>query len=112
MKRGEIWWAKLPDARGSEPAFRRPVLILQSDPFNQSRIGTVIVAAITSNMRLSAAPGNVRLTRRQSRLAKESVVNVSQVLTIDRTFISKRVSRIPAARLTEVEAGLRLTLAL
>ena len=112
MKRGEIWWAELPGARGSEPAFRRPVLILQSDLFNRSRIGTVVVAAITSNMRLGDAPGNVRLTRGQSRLAKESVVNVTQVLTIDRSFIAKRVSRVPAARMKEVDAGLRLALAL
>lgn len=112
MKRGEIWWAGLPSRRGSEPAYRRPVVIVSSDAFNRSRIQTVIVAAVTSNQRLAEAPGNVRLTRRQSRLPRESVINVSQLLTLDRAFVSKRVGTLPPKQLAELDEGLRLALAI
>ncbi len=112
MKRGEIWWATLPAPRASEPGYRRPVLIVQSDAFNQSAIRTVVVAAVTSNLRLAAAPGNVMLRRRESRLGKDSVINVSQLVTLDKEFIVHRVARIPPARLREVEDGLRLLLSL
>lgn len=112
MKRGEIWWAGLPSRRGSEPAYRRPVVIVSSDAFNRSRIQTVVVAAITSNLRLGDAPGNVRLTRRQSRLPRESVVNVSRLLTLDRSFVSRRVGKLPAKQLAELDDGLRLALAI
>ena len=112
MQRGEIWWADLAQPRGSEPGYRRPVVLLQSDAFNRSRIGTVVVAAITSNMEMAAAPGNVRLSRRDSKLPRESAVNVSQLLTLDRRFLTERVGRLPAAVLGEVEAGLRLVLSL
>ena len=84
IRRGEIWWAALPSPRGAEPGYRRPVVVVQADPFNRSRLQIVIAAVITSNLRLAEAPGNVRLTRRQSRLAKESVINVSQLVTLDR----------------------------
>ena len=110
MQRGEIWWATLPSPRGSEPGYRRPVVVVQSDPFNQSRIQTIVVAAVSSNMRLAEAPGNVRLTRRQSRLAKESVVNVSQLLTLDRSYLSERVGKVPAGQLRALDDGLRLVL--
>ena len=110
MRRGEIWWASLPSPRGSETAYRRPVVVVQSDPFNRSRIQTVIVAVITSNMRLAEAPGNVRLTRRQSRLPKESVINVSQLLTLDRSYMSERVGRLPRPQVAAVDDGLRLVL--
>lgn len=112
IRRGEIWWASLPDPRGSEPGYRRPVLVVQSDVFNRSRIRTVLVAAITSNLRLAEAPGNVHLTHRQSGLSQESVVNVSQVLTLDRQFLIERVGRLSSKLFTKVEAGLRLVLSL
>ncbi|MEW6744985.1 MAG: type II toxin-antitoxin system PemK/MazF family toxin [Planctomycetota bacterium] len=112
MRRGEIWWAGLPEPRGSEPGYRRPVVIVQADAFNRSAIQTVVVAAITSNTRLAAAPGNVRLTRRQSRLSRESVINVSQLLTLDKSFLTDRISRLPATSMSAVEEGLRLVLAL
>lgn len=112
MKRGEVWWASLPPPRGSGPGYRRPVVVVQSDAFNRSKIGTVVVAAITPKMRLADAPGNVRLTRRQSRLPKQSVVNVSQLVTLDRTYLTERVGDLPAERLAAVEAGLRLALSL
>lgn len=110
MRRGEIWWASLPDPRGSKPACRRPVLIVQSDAFNQSAIQTVIAAAITSNLRLAAAPGNLILRRRESRLSKDSAVNVSLLVTLDKSFLADRVG--PLARIRDIEDGLRLALAL
>ncbi len=112
MKRGEIWWADIPEPSGSEPGFRRPVLILQSDDFNRSRINTVVAAAITSNTKLSMAPGNVLLSRRSVNLGRESVVNVSQIVTLDKIFLSERVGRLQSAKLREVEEGVRLVLAL
>jgi len=112
MKRGEVWWADLPEPTASEPGFRRPVLILQSDDFNRSHINTVVVAAITSNTKLAAAPGNVRLPKRSTKLGRESVVNVSQIVTLDKSFLSERVDRLQAPKFREVEEGVRLVLAL
>ena len=112
MRRGEIWWASLGEPRGSAPGFRRPVLVVQSDAFNRSSISTVMVAVITTSDRLGDAPGNVRLTRSRSKLPKPAVVNVSQVLTVDKRFLTERVSRLPAGILSEVDAGLRLALSL
>lgn len=112
IQRGEIWWADLAEPQGSEPGYRRPVLVVQSDAFNRSRIGTVVVAAISSRMELAAAPGNVRLRRRDSRLPRESVVNVSQVMTLDRRFLADRAGQVPPPVLGQVDAGLRLVLAL
>ena len=112
MMRGEIWWAALRDPRASEPGYRRPVLIVQSDAFNRSAIRTVIVAVITSNLRLAAAPGNVMLRKRESRLEKDSIVNVSQLVTLSKDFLVRRVARIPPARIREVEGGFRLVLSL
>jgi len=88
------------------------VLIVQSDAFNQSTIRTVIAAVITSNLRLAAAPGNVLLRRRESHLSQDSVVNVSQLVTLSRGFLVDRVTRIPATRIQEVEEGVRLVLSL
>ena len=110
MQRGEIWWAQLARPSGSEPGHRRPVLIVQADSFNASRIQTTMVAAITSNLRLGDAPGNVRLSRRASKLPQPSVVNVSQVLTVDRSVLHERVHRLPDATMADVDAGLRLSL--
>ena len=112
MKRGEIWWADLPEPRRSEPGFRRPVLIIQADSFNVSRISTVIIAVVSSNLRLEGAPGNVRLTRRQSKLPRMSVVNVSQLLTLDRTFLVERISKLSTSAMDLVDSGLRLSLSL
>jgi mRNA interferase MazF len=91
---------------------RRPVLVIQSNPFNESRIATVIVAVITSNLALTEAPGNVRVGKADSGLSKPSVVNVSQVLIIDRTFLTERVRALPAQAMRQVEDGLRLVLGL
>jgi mRNA interferase MazF len=112
VRRGEIWWASLPDPVGSGPGYRRPVLIVQSNEFNQSAIRTIICAVITSNMRLADAPGNVRLSRKASGLSKESVVNVSQLITVDKSLLTERVGRLSPSALDEVAAGVRLVLAL
>lgn len=112
MKRGEIWWASLPDPIGSEPGYRRPVLIVQSDDFNRSGIRTVICAAITSNLNLAGAPGNVQLSGRASGLSKPSVVNVSQLITIDRGRLTERIRGVDAQSLRQIDDGLRLVLTL
>ena len=112
IRRGEIRWAELADPRGSEPGYRRPVLVIQADSFNQSNIGTVVVVAITSNLDLGKAPGNVRLSRKDSRLPRLSVVNVSQVLTLDRRFLTGRVVMLPERIMMDVDAGLRLVMSL
>ncbi|HSF32700.1 MAG TPA: type II toxin-antitoxin system PemK/MazF family toxin [Candidatus Tectomicrobia bacterium] len=108
MRRGEVWWASLPEPGGSGPGFRQSVLVIQCDPFNESRINTVIVAVVTSKMRLAHAPGNVPLQRSQSRLLRDSVINVSQILTIDKVFLTERVSRLRTEIMARVEAGLKL----
>jgi len=112
MKRGDIWWASLPQPEGSAPGYRRPVLIVQADEFNRSRINTVIVAVLTSNVSLVMAPGNVLVKARRSGLPKDSVVNVSQVITLDKRFLTQRVKALDHQTMTEVENGLRLVLAL
>ena len=112
MRRGEVWWADLPEPSGSEPGFRRPVLVVQADEFNRSRIRTVIAAAITSNMALAQAPGNVALSRQSVGLNRTSVVNVSQLVTLDKCFLTERVGRLSARKLREVEDGIRVALAL
>lgn len=112
MKRGEIWWATLPDPEGSALGYRRPVLIIQANEFNESRINTLIVASITSNVALATAPGNRLLKARTSGLTRDSVVNVSQVITIDKRLLTEKVKRVDDAVLEEVEEGLRLILGL
>ena len=112
MHRGEIWWADLPEPRGSEPGFTRPVLIVQANAFNRSSIRTVIIAAITSNVELANAPGNVLLPRRVSGLREESVINVSQLVALDRRFLTDHVGKIPPQIQASVDAGLRLVLEL
>ena len=112
MRRGEIWWADLPAPAGSAPGFRRPVLIVQADEFNRSNIRTIIAAVITSNISLADAPGNVTLSKRSIGLNKESVANVSQIITLDKSFLTNRVGRLSGEKLKEVEEGLRLVFAL
>jgi mRNA interferase MazF len=109
-QRGEIWWADLPEPRRSETGYRRPVLVIQADSFNQSRIQTIIVAAITSNLALAEAPGNVLVPLRHSGLPRDSVVNVSQVVTLDREFLTEYVGTLPANVQHLVDEGLRLAL--
>ncbi|HXJ41844.1 MAG TPA: type II toxin-antitoxin system PemK/MazF family toxin [Bryobacteraceae bacterium] len=112
IQRGEIWWADLPESRRSEPGHRRPVLVVQADAFNLSRIQTVIVAAITTNLDLAAAPGNVLLTARASGLPRDSVVNVSQILTLDRSFLTEHAGTLSPRLQRSVDAGMRTVLEL
>ena len=112
MRRGEIWWASLPETPGSGPGFRRPLLIVSANSFNDSRISTVVAAVITSNLRLADAPGNVRLPAKGTGLAKTSVVNVSQIITVDKSFLTEQVGRLNPRLLTEVNDGLRLVLSI
>lgn len=112
MRRGEIWWASLPEPQGSGPGFRRPVLVLQDNPFNESRISTIVVAAVTSNVRLAGAPGNLLLSQDELGLPRESVINVSQILTVDKSFLVEQVSVLRADLMTRVDAGLKLVLGL
>ena len=112
MKRGEIWWASLAPPSGSGPGFRRPVLVIQCDAFNESRIATAVVAVVTSNLALAEAPGNVRTGKAETGLPKASVVNVSQVMTIDRSLLTDRVRALPTDAMARVDNGLRLVLGL
>ena len=112
MRRGEIWWASLPEPSGSGPGYRRPLLIVSADSFNESRISTVIAAVITSNLRLADAPGNVRLPARGLGLSKPSVVNVSQLITVDRSLLTQRVGKLTHRSLAAVDDGIRLVLSL
>lgn len=110
MYRGEIWWASLPDPIGSEPGYRRPVLIVQDDIFTQSRINTVIVIIITSNTKLAEAPGNALLQSKATGLPTDSVANVSQVFTIDKKFLVERIGMLPEYLQEKVDEGLRTVL--
>ncbi len=111
-KRGEIWWAVLPEPAGLGPGYKRPVLIIQSDEFNKSKINTIIAAVITSTIRLAAAPGNVLLTPEKSKLPKKCVVNVSQIIAIDKSFLSEKVHTLSNEIIAQVDEGLKIVLKL
>jgi mRNA interferase MazF len=110
IQRGEIWWADLEAPRGSEPGYRRPLLIVQADAFNRSRVQTVLAVVLTSNLRLVEAPGNVLVPKRLSGLPKDSVANVSQLVTVDRDVLAERVGKLAGPVMSAVENGLRLVL--
>lgn len=106
ISRGEIWWADLGKPVGSEPARRRPVLVIQADAYNRSRLATVVVAVITSNVQLGRYPGNVELPSGDSGLLRDSVVNVTAVATIDRAELTDRVAAVPAHLMQSVDRGI------
>jgi len=110
VSRGEVWWADLGVPTGSAPGYRRPVLVVSADRFNRSRIRTVIVAAITSNLRLARAPGNHRLPLGSAGLDRESVVNVTQLLTLDARDLDDVVGRLQEPDRRAIDDGLRLAL--
>ncbi len=112
MQRGDIWWADLGLVKGSGPSKRRRVLVVQSDPFNDSAICTVMVAVVTSNLRLAGAPGNVIVAPKLSQLKNDSVVNVSQVITIDKSSLTEQSGAVDGRTMRKVEEGLRLSLGL
>ncbi len=112
MRRGQVWWAELPEPSASEPGYKRPVLIVQADEFNSSRINTVIVVSLTSNLKLADAPGNVYLPKTKSGLSKDSVANVSQIITLDKSFLTEQVGALDNVGLNQVDEGLQLVLSL
>jgi mRNA interferase MazF len=112
VERGQIWTADLGEPEGSEPGYNRPVLIIQTDAFNRSRLHTVIAVVLSTNLRLVDAPGNVLIPAKASGLKKDSVANVSQVITIDRDFLTELAGRVRGQFLKDVETGLRLILGL
>lgn len=110
MRRREVWWADLDKPRGSEPGFLRPLLAVQAEAFNRSRLRTVLCLVLTSNMRLLDAPGNVLLPARDTGLPRDSVANVSQVVTLDEDYLLEKAGRIAPSLMAQVDAGLRLVL--
>jgi mRNA interferase MazF len=110
IAQGEVWWADIREPVGSQPGFVRPVVIVQGDAFNQSGLRTVVCVALTSNLRWVHAPGNVRLAARATGLPKDSVANVSQIMTLDRDALTDRVGRISASQLERVFGGIDIVL--
>jgi mRNA interferase MazF len=110
ITQGEVWWANLPDPVGSAPGFLRPVLIVQGDAFNRSRIATVVCIPLTSNLRLADAPGNVLLRAPSAGLPRDSVANVSQIVTLDRALLAEAVGKLSTRQLSQVLAGIDLVL--
>jgi mRNA interferase MazF len=110
ISQGEIWWASLPEPTGSGPGFRRPVLVVQGDALNRSQLATVVCVPLTSNLKWSGAPGNVSLSPRLSGLPKDSVANVSQVISLDKTLLAERAGKLPRAKLQLVLSGIDIVL--
>ena len=112
VERGQIWWAELDEPPGSAPGFRRPLLIVQDDAFNRSRIRTVVAVVLTSNLRLVEAPGNVLVPAKASGLPRDSVVNVSQIVTLDRDYLTEPAGKLRGQLMKSIDNGLRLVLSL
>lgn len=110
--RGEVWWVDFGAPLGSEPGYERPALVVSSDRFNRSRIATVIVTAVTSNLRLVAMPGNVELDEGEANLQRASVVNVTQTLVVDRLRLVRPIGSVASHLMRRVDDGLRLALSL
>lgn len=110
ISQGDIWWADLPESTGSGPGFRRPVVVVQGDALNRSRIATLVCVPLTSNLKWADAPGNVRLAPRLTGLPKESVANVSQIVTLDRALLAEHVGKLPQVKLTLILSGIDIVL--
>ena len=110
VSQGEVWWADVPAPQGSGAGFRRPVVVVQGDALNRSRIGTVVCVPLTSNLKWSTAPGNVALDVRTTKLAKPSVANVSQIVALDRAGLTERAGRLPGKKLDLILAGIDVVL--
>ena len=110
ISQGDVWWADLGEPAGPQPGFRRPVIVVQGDSFNRSRISTVVCVPLTSNLRLADAPGNVMLERDVTGLVKDSVANISQLVTLDRASLTERVGALPSAKLDLVLYGIDVVL--
>jgi mRNA interferase MazF len=110
VSRGDIVWASFSDPIGSEPGFRRPVVVVQGDAFNASRLGTVVVVPLTSNLRWAAAPGNVQFAAERTGLPKDSVANVSQIVAVDRSILSDRAGHLGEDDIALIFSGIDLVL--
>jgi mRNA interferase MazF len=110
ISQGEIWWADVPPPAGSGPGFRRPVVVVQAEALNRSRIATVVCVPLTSNLKWADAPGNVLLSTRSTSLPRDSVANVSQIVTLDKTLLTDPVGKLPAAKLELVLSGIDVIL--
>lgn len=106
ISQGEVWWAELPAPTGSGPGFRRPVVIVQGDHLNRSRIATVVCVPLTSNVAWATAPGNLSISEKESRLPKDSVANVSQILSLDRGTLIEHVATLSAKKLKLIMTGI------
>lgn len=110
IAQGDVWWADLPEGRGSGPGFRRPVVVVQGDALNRSRIATVVCVALTSNLKWATAPGNVVLPPSGTGLPKESVANVSQLVTVDKADLAERTGKLSRSKLELVLSGIDVVL--
>jgi mRNA interferase MazF len=110
ISQGDIWWADLPGPTGSGPGFRRPVVIVQGDPLNRSRISTVVCVPLTSNLKWAKAPGNVLVPLSMTGLPKDSVANVSQLVTLDKALLTDRTGKLPRAQLRLILSGIDVVL--
>jgi mRNA interferase MazF len=112
VNRGEIWWTELSEPKKSEPGYKRPLVIIQSNSYNRSNINTAICAVITSNLKLAEAPGNILLNPKTSGLPKTSVINISQIITIDKSFLIEKVGELTNKQINRLENSLKLILSL
>jgi mRNA interferase MazF len=110
IQQGDVVWVEFPRPRGSAPGYSRPAIVLQHDRYNRSKIQTTIVVAITSNVKYSALPGNVRLRKGEAGLSKSSVVNVTQISTVDNSFLTRVIGHVSEDRLLEIWRGVRQVL--
>ena len=110
LVQGEIWWADLPEPSGSGPGFRRPVVVVQGTHLNRSRVATLVCVPLTSNVVWAGAPGNVLLAAKTTGLTKDSVANVSQIVTIDRSLLTERVGRLTPKQIAQILHGIDIVL--
>jgi len=110
VSQGDIWWAELPAATGSGPGFRRPVVIVQGDPLNRSRLATTVCVPLTTNLRWADAPGNLLLAARTTNLEHDSVANVSQILAIDKALLTEHVGKLSRAKVNVLLSGIDVVL--
>ena len=108
IKQGDVYWIDLDEPKGSEPGFRRPYVVVQNNVFNKSRINTLIMCSLTSNVKRAGMPGNVLLKKGEANLQKESVVNVTQIVTVDREDLDEKIGSLSSARVRQIIAGLKL----